>query len=296
MTTPGDHGTPAEGWYPDPSADGRLRYWDGRAWTDHVRWAPGGQTPPEPGAGAPAGGRRDPARATHRGLAPLLLVAALLLGIGLVALVLRPSLTSPGSEDSSSPTQSAWDERSSSPPSSAAVPRECPTQPAGRPGRPRDGRLHGGGLVVSVPAGFAPGGQGFGWMLADPVASTKRAPGTIWSSFTQVGRLPRGAFPDLSMAPRQVIECHTSSPNFPERGAVTTVVDEPGRLGRAPTRRVRQEVASGRAPGGGAVFDAIVVDLGDPQWWGVYWSGVVIADGQALTAVDAVRRTLARDA
>jgi hypothetical protein len=24
------------GWYKDPQADGRMRYWDGHAWTDHV--------------------------------------------------------------------------------------------------------------------------------------------------------------------------------------------------------------------------------------------------------------------
>lgn len=35
--------TPA-GWFTDPSGSGRLRYWDGSAWTEH--YAPGAATPP----------------------------------------------------------------------------------------------------------------------------------------------------------------------------------------------------------------------------------------------------------
>ncbi|MFN8126121.1 MAG: RDD family protein [Candidatus Nanopelagicales bacterium] len=33
--------TPAAGWYPDPAGSGRLRYWNGQAWTGHV-------SPPDP--------------------------------------------------------------------------------------------------------------------------------------------------------------------------------------------------------------------------------------------------------
>ncbi|MEV5440408.1 DUF2510 domain-containing protein [Streptomyces sp. NPDC052682] len=43
--------TPPAGWYPDPSAPHMERWWDGTAWTGHLRApvAPGGPVPPPPG-------------------------------------------------------------------------------------------------------------------------------------------------------------------------------------------------------------------------------------------------------
>ena len=49
------------GWYGDPTREGRLRYWDGSVWTEHV--SEGGGTaveaiagiPPAPPAGSPVG-------------------------------------------------------------------------------------------------------------------------------------------------------------------------------------------------------------------------------------------------
>lgn len=32
----GSDGSPPAGWYRDPAGAGRLRYWDGTAWTHHV--------------------------------------------------------------------------------------------------------------------------------------------------------------------------------------------------------------------------------------------------------------------
>lgn len=39
-----DQGGAIPGWYPDPSAPGTQRYWDGSAWTDHTAPIGGGDT------------------------------------------------------------------------------------------------------------------------------------------------------------------------------------------------------------------------------------------------------------
>ena len=40
--------TPGEGWYPDPSSRHPDRYWNGSAWTEWVRDAPGGTRESDP--------------------------------------------------------------------------------------------------------------------------------------------------------------------------------------------------------------------------------------------------------
>lgn len=40
---------PAQGWYPAPEGDGRLRYWDGTTWTEHYT----DDSPAPPAAGTP---------------------------------------------------------------------------------------------------------------------------------------------------------------------------------------------------------------------------------------------------
>ncbi|MER0245971.1 DUF2510 domain-containing protein, partial [Streptomyces sp. HSW2009] len=60
MSAPGDSG-PTQGYYPDPSIPGYIRYWDGTAWVP-------GTSRPAPSEGAPA--PAPPAEATGPGVQP----------------------------------------------------------------------------------------------------------------------------------------------------------------------------------------------------------------------------------
>jgi len=53
---------PAPGWYPDPHRAGMLRWFDGRAWTEHVAPLPGVPLVGDPYQGSPAGSTTTPAR------------------------------------------------------------------------------------------------------------------------------------------------------------------------------------------------------------------------------------------
>ncbi|SDQ06234.1 DUF2510 domain-containing protein [Leucobacter chromiiresistens] len=77
----GSTGAPAAGWYADPAGSGLLRYWDGRAWTEHL--APAAPQTPYAAtqATAPAYQRRRKApheRAWTKGTVATLIVCAVL--------------------------------------------------------------------------------------------------------------------------------------------------------------------------------------------------------------------------
>ncbi|GAA1393502.1 RDD family protein [Luteococcus peritonei] len=44
---------PVAGWYADPTAQGRLRWWDGQGWTGHVQASPHGASLPQTGGPQP---------------------------------------------------------------------------------------------------------------------------------------------------------------------------------------------------------------------------------------------------
>ena len=77
---------PPPGWYADPAGDHGSRWWDGGAWTDHVRAAPPSDDPPPPPADVAVAPDALPLRlaGTQRRIA---LAAAVVLVAGLVATV-----------------------------------------------------------------------------------------------------------------------------------------------------------------------------------------------------------------
>ena len=53
MSAHASTGSPAAGWYPDPFGElSRIRYWDGREWTDHFQTILDPVAPQKPSNGA----------------------------------------------------------------------------------------------------------------------------------------------------------------------------------------------------------------------------------------------------
>jgi hypothetical protein len=88
----------APDWYPDPGGSSAERYWDGNAWTTHLRTA-GEHSPTQSRVVAPR-----PGRGLIVGLSAALAAVVVLLIVGLVALL--DSTDQPGSPNTSAPEKS----------------------------------------------------------------------------------------------------------------------------------------------------------------------------------------------
>jgi len=104
MTDGTPQSTPSPDWYPDPSTPGQLRFWDGTAWTAHVKLTgPAVPVMPAPSAASAAGSESpratEPApkklanRAAGFGMVGVLLLAigvvlAIFIGLGPVTIAL----------------------------------------------------------------------------------------------------------------------------------------------------------------------------------------------------------------
>lgn len=270
------------GWYPDPSGQEQLRYWDGQAWSTQTR---------------PAGRR-------SRAWLLVLLVALVLallgwfvvrepgsrLGLGRVG----------GTDETSTPSVSGWDELSTpsasaswsaSPQPSGGELVSCPYNADSREEAPRDGRVGAGTISGPVPRGFA-AARPFEGRFADVTSTAhKPFPGSSWLSFSQALVLPRELFADVRWAPRQVISCHTTGQFGDDRNDQRITVDEAVTVDGQQGWRVQLTVPSQRTPGGGARYDATAVQLPDGTI-AVYWTGVVLADTDALAATDEARKDI----
>lgn len=131
--------SPPHGWYPDPSRRGRQRLWDGTRWTDQVRRVPG-----------------QPARPAW--LAPVIVAGVVLVvvGVGLLAYGLgRGPETAASSPAPPQPTPSSATGPAGTAPA-GPDPAVCAVgDPSYRASHPEDERLHGGGLAMPTPGGWA---------------------------------------------------------------------------------------------------------------------------------------------
>lgn len=217
----------------------------------------------------------------------------------LLAFLLWPGTGGPAAEDprTARPTGSVWDEveaTNTPTPSTPAPPTEtggeaveCPRVGNERSSRHEDGRVTGGDLAFPVPSGWRHPAGSISRVLTDQDSATRSYPGSTWTSLMVLGVAPRSAgFDDARTTANQIIECHITSANFPGLEGSEIEVNEAFTVDGVEGWRVRAHASTMQAPGGGAVFEVVVVDAGHELGLSAFWGGVVDADADALAAME----------
>lgn len=263
----------APGWYPDPSGEpNRVRYWDGTAWSG-------------------AQHQHRPSKGWTIGIGALIVVAALT-----IALLVWPG-GSPVAEDTRTarPTGTVWDEvahsetPSPTPTASGGEFVECPRVDNERSTTASgDGLVHGGDIAFPVPDGWEHPYGRISRVLTDQDSAIKRFSGSTWMSLMVAGVAPTTAgFTDARATANQIIDCHITSGNFPGLAGSEVEVNEAFTVDGVDGWRVRAHAHTPNAPGGGAVFEVVVLDTGHELGLSAFWGGVVDADEEALETMSA---------
>ena len=278
------------GWYPDPKdPEDQMRYWDGKAW----------KGAPEPRRPATTPG--SPGRKGGWVMWVVLavgVVAVALLAWSVLGRGLQP--TTPTDTVSTEPTGSAWNEKAPDSPSpsptapdpSAGQQVPCPQVDIRTVPSADASRLTAAGLSVPTPSGGT-NATAISRLLTDATARTYQYPGSTWASFLSIGRAPASeGFTDPATTARRVIECHLTGNRFGGYESHEVLVSEAVTVDGRQGHRVRIHAVNSRAPGGGAVFDAVALDVGNPDGLSVYWGGAVDADADAKSMLDQAKENL----
>lgn len=288
------------GWYPDPDGTpNRYRWFDGAGWTDQVTM--GGQG----AAGGPDGSDSSGGSEPNRGRSPVKAVLAavvLILVLVLVGwLVLRPrsedgQLAQPD-QNSSTPTVSAWNEKSVSPSAGSSV-VTCPTGAASQPGLSVDGRLRSGRISAAEISGWDEQPLQMPWVrdISSQTDTVYVASPTGWMSVSGVGQLAAAdGFSDPKTAAQQMTDCFASSQYYSGyTGSKVVSQQEFDRNGHTGWW-IRSEiyVSIPNLPQvKGDVVDVVVMDTGQSDFLGVYFNSATIGDSARQKLVDAARESI----
>ncbi len=279
------------GWYSDPEGrPGYSRYWDGQEWKGEAVQMGAEATPKRLGRWVwPAVGG-----------VVIIVVVALVWGVfgGGIQTVLPGASPTPGA------SVSRWDEVMSESPSPSPSPSPsetasqggetvpCPRVPESPAAQGDPSRMSGGGISFPMPDG-ATSYTRVSRLLTDDHTRAFRYPGSSWASFITVGLAPaKEDFTDPAVAAPQIIECHVTGGNYPGYQSHELKNSEAVTIDGKPGRWVRMHAASSEAPGGGAIFDAVVLDTGNPEGLAVFFGGSVDADEAAIKRLDDIRAAI----
>ncbi len=284
------------GWYPDPAgAQGRFRFWDGQAWSSVTTTNPADPAP---------GGDRD--RSSGGGGRWWMIVAAVV-GVLLLALVawlifgnrgggpggggFGPGV--PEDTNSAEPTVSGWDETSKpTPPPSQASMITCPfTDVDDETPQTDPGRLRGGGISVAKINGWDDYNMYLDWASDIHTQMDTVRPG--WISNIGVAQLNTvDGFTSMQVGARQTMECFSTSGYYNHFTNRVDIKNEQVTIDGHPAWWFRAEVRidgdlAGMPEIEGDLVDVIVIDLGDPDRMGMFFSSVTIGDTARQEKVDA---------
>lgn len=266
----------APGWYPDPAgrAD-HVRYFDGQHWAEAS--VPRGQAP---------GLSHSPDAPPRRGATPMVLAVlggVLLLAVigGLVWQNLRPGqVESPAAQQ---------------PPVVAPKPDDtpCPVVEQHRNEHPSDGQVHGGGLSLTPPAGFTPLRSKALPDFATDSAGLQHPVGDTWAAVVSVGALPISEFagPNSEAAGR-VLQCIAGSSFYGQGTTVDVRSGTETQIDGHPAYRIDARLDPTRGAAPTDLVSIAIVDTGDPESLGVFFSGTPESERAMTRAVDRSLRTL----
>jgi hypothetical protein len=291
----------APGWYPDPGgAPGQFRYWDGTTWSPTTSPTPG--TPPtEPG-------NKKPPIGLFIGIAAGVLALALIA----VLLILNPFKNTDitdGPVDTSTPTQTSWNETSkpTTPPPTGKSATPTNPQPTGgtnvncavgnpnqRTSDDRAGKLTGGGLVVNQVPGWTLDSAPMGISYAYDVQSQSKQIAIGWMSNLAVGAVKKSdGFTDVQRSAEIAMQCMASSGFYTgfqrredlDKGSRSVS----GHNAYAITANI---YVTGQEPIKGDLVTVIVVDTGNPDYFGIYF-GIATIDDPGVALVKTATASLA---